>query len=128
MYGADGYNQWKSLGICSIMFISSLIISLNESIPRFSSEDACQKALTYDMHMEPEFYDNALNRGKAYRLKNYMSAFRNMAYGRRKRLAYYQGGASLLTLKKIRERSRIPNPPIMSSVILVIGRPIRSSH
>ena len=53
------------------------------------------------MHMELEFDDNALNsRGKAYRLKNYMNAFKKHGIWEKKRLAYYQGSASLLTLKK----------------------------
>ena len=74
-YGADGYNQWKSLGFNYAYFQPNYFF--NESVPDSRLEDACQKALTYDMHMELEFDDNALNsRGKAYRLKNYMSAFK----------------------------------------------------
>lgn len=46
-----------------------------------------------DMHLELEFDDNALeSRGKAGRLRDYMSAFRRNGVWSDKRLAYYQGG------------------------------------
>lgn len=119
-YGADGYNQWKSLGFNYAYFQPNYFF--NESVPDSRLEDACQKALTYDMHMELEFDDNALNsRGKAYRLKNYMSAFKKHGIWEKKRLAYYQGSASLLTLKN-QGTQPIPNS-IMSSVILSSAAP-----
>ena len=51
------------------------------------------------MQLELEFDDNALNsRGMAYRLRNYMSAFRRHGVWSDKRLAYYQGTQSLRML------------------------------
>lgn len=74
------------------------------------------------MHMELEFDDNALNsRGKAYRLKNYMSAFKKHGIWEKKRLAYYQGSASLLALKN-QGTQPIPSS-IMSSVSLSSAAP-----
>ena len=124
-YGADGYNQWKSLGFNYAYFQPNYFF--NESVPDSRLEDACQKALTYDMHMELEFDDNALNsRGKAYRLKNYMSAFKKHGIWEKKRLAYYQGSASLLTLKK--SGNAADTQLYHEFCNFVISRPIRSSH
>lgn len=79
------------------------------------------------MHMELEFDDNALNsRGKAYRLKNYMSAFKKHGIWEKKRLAYYQGSASLLALKK--SGNAADTQLYHEFCKFVISRPIRSSH
>ncbi len=124
-YGADGYNQWKRLGFKYAYLQPNYFF--NESIPDSRLKDACQKALTYDMHMELEFDDNALNsRGKAYRLRNYMAAFKEYGIWEKKRLAYYQGGASLLALKN--SGNPIDTQLYHEFCQFVISRPIRNSH
>ena len=105
-YGADGYNQWKSLGFNYAYFQPNYFF--NESVPDSRLEDACQKALTYDMHMELEFDDNALNsRGKAYRLKNY-ECIQKHGIWEKNALPIIREVHPLLTLKKSGERSRYP--------------------
>ena len=124
-YGADGYNQWKSFGFNYAYFQPNYFF--NESVPDSRLEDACRKALDYDMHMELEFDDNALSsRGKAYRLKNYMNAFKQYGIWEKKRLAYYQGSASLLALKNSGNTADIQLYHEFCE--FVISRPIRDSH
>lgn len=124
-YGADGYNQWSSLGFNYAYFQPNYFF--NESVPDSRLKDACQKALDNNMHMELEFDDNALSsRGKAYRLKNYMNAFKDYGIWEKKRLAYYQGSASLLALKKSGDSA--DTKLYHEFCQFVISRPIRLSH
>lgn len=124
-YGADGYNQWKSLGFNFAYFQPNYFF--NESVPDSRLEDACEKALAYDMNMELEFDDNALSsRGKAYRLKNYMQAFKKHGIWEKKRLAYYQGSASLLALKN--SGNTADTELYHEFCKFVISRPLRDSH
>ena len=72
----------------------------SESVPESRLDEACRMAEEADMHLELEFDDNALeSRGKAGRLRDYMSAFRRNGVWSDKTLAYYQGGHSPRTLK-----------------------------
>lgn len=97
-YGADGYDQWKSFGFDYAYFQPNYFFSDTPVANRL--QDACQKALTNGMNMEIEFDDDALSsRGKANRLTNYMNVFKEYGIWEKKRLAYYQGSQSLLTLK-----------------------------
>ncbi len=124
-YGADGYNQWQSLGFNYAYFQPNYFF--NESVPDSRLEDACRKAIDNNMHMELEFDDNALSsRGKAYRLRNYMKTFKEQGIWEKKRLAYYQGSASLLALKN----SGNPTDTQLYHEFcnFVINRPIRISH
>lgn len=124
-YSADGYNQWKSLGFNYAYFQPNYFF--NESVPDSRLEDACRKALACDMHMELEFDDNALSsRGKAYRLKNYMNAFKEYGIWEKKRLAYYQGSSSLLVLKN--SGNKADTELYHEFCKFVISRPIRNSH
>jgi hypothetical protein len=97
-YGAAGYNQWKSYGFNYAYLQPNYFFST--TIIESRLKDACNLALSYNMDMELEFDDNALaSRGKADRLRSYMSAFKQYGIWEKKRLAYYQGSSSLLTLK-----------------------------
>lgn len=124
-YNAVGYNQWESLGFNYAYFQPNYFFK--ESTPDSRLDDACSKALAYDMHMELEFDDNALNRkGKGYRLKNYMNAFKKYGIWKKKRLAYYQGGSALLALKN--SKDSVDTQLYHEFCQFVISRPIRKSH
>lgn len=97
-YGADGYNQWDSFGFNYAYFQPNYFFS--DQTPLSRLEDACSKALQYNMNMELEFDDDALeSRGRAYKLRDYMQVFKDRGIWEKKRLAYYQGSNSLLVLK-----------------------------
>ncbi|KAA6351755.1 hypothetical protein EZS27_000880 [termite gut metagenome] len=124
-YGADGYNQWNSLGFNYAYLQPNYFF--NESVPDSRLRDACQQALDNNMNMELEFDDNALaSRGKSYRLRNYMDVFKEYRIWEKKRLAYYQGGASLLALKN--SGNTADTQLYHEFCTFVISRPIRSSH
>jgi hypothetical protein len=124
-YGADGYNQWHSLGFNYAYFQPNYFF--NEATPDSRLNDACQKALDNNINMEIEFDDNALDsRGKAYRLRNYMSVFKEYGIWEKKRLAYYQGGAALSSLKNATNTADTQLYHEFCS--FVISRPIRSSN
>lgn len=124
-YGADGYNQWKSFGFNYAYFQPNYFF--NESVPESRLQDACQKALDYDMHMELEFDDNALSsRGRAYRLRNYMRIFKQYGIWEKKRLAYYQGSASMLALKN--SGNAADRKLYHDFCEFVISRPLRNSN
>ena len=97
-FNAAGARQWKSYGFHYAYLQPNYFFS--ESVPESRLDEACREAAEADMQLELEFDDNALNsRGKAYRLRNYMSAFRRNGVWSDRCLAYYQGGQSLRTLK-----------------------------
>lgn len=124
-FGADGYNQWKSFGFDYTYFQPNYFF--NEATPQSRLEDACNKAMQYDMNMEIEFDDDALeSRGKAYKLKDYMRIFKEKGIWEKKRLAYYQGSYSLLVLKN---SSNAADKQLYHDFCkFVISRPIRASH
>lgn len=97
-FRADGYDRWKSYGFHTAYLQPNYFF--NASVPVSRLDEACADALANGMQMELEFDDNALaSRGMAYRLRDYMEAFRRHGIWATKRLAYYQGGSSLRALK-----------------------------
>lgn len=97
-FNAAGAQQWKSYGFHYAYLQPNYFFS--ESVPESRLDEACRMADEAEMQLELEFDDNALNsRGMAYRLRDYMSAFRRNGVWAGKRLAYYQGGQSLRMLK-----------------------------
>lgn len=97
-FNAAGARQWKSYGFHYAYLQPNYFFS--ESVPLSRLDEACKMAEEADMQLELEFDDNALNsRGMAYRLRDYMSAFRRNGVWADKRLAYYQGSQSLRMLK-----------------------------
>ena len=130
-YGADGYNQWKSFGFNYAYFQPNYFWFNRKGeyaqTPEERLDDACSKALQYDMHVELEFDDDALaSRGYGYRLQNYMNKFKEYGFWKEKRMAYYQGNNSLLTLKN---SSNAADQALFHEFCqFVISRPIRDSH
>ena len=130
-YGADGYNQWKSFGFNYAYFQPNYFWFNRKGeyaqTPEERLDDACTKALNNDMHVELEFDDDALNsRGYGYRLQNYMAKFKEYGFWEKKRMAYYQGNNSLLTLKN--SGNTIDQDLYHEFCQFVISRPIRDSH
>ncbi len=97
-YTADGYSQWSRWGFDRAYLQPNYFF--NEDIPVSRLDEACGMARTAGMDMEMEFDDNALaSRGRAYRLRNYMDAFRRNSIWEDCRLAYYQHNNTVHTLK-----------------------------
>ena len=124
-FGASGARQWKSYGFHCAYLQPNYFFS--ESVPESRLDEACRMAEEADMHLELEFDDNALeSRGKAGRLRDYMSAFRRNGVWSDKRLAYYQGGQSLRTLKY--SAAAADRELYHAFCSFVVSRPIRTSR
>lgn len=97
-YNAAGYTQWKSYGFDYAFLQPNYFF--NDATPLSQLESACQMAATANMAMEMEFDDNALSRnGRAYKLRNYMDAFRRYKVWNDRPLAYYQGNNTVHSLR-----------------------------
>ncbi|MDE5608108.1 MAG: DUF4855 domain-containing protein [Muribaculaceae bacterium] len=97
-FNANGYAKWKSYGFDYAFLQPNYFF--NEATPISQLEQACQMAASANMAMEMEFDDNALARnGRAYKLRNYMDAFRRYKVWNDRPLAYYQGNNTVYTLR-----------------------------
>lgn len=97
-YTADGYSQWATWGFDYAYLQPNYFFS--DDVPLSRLNEACSMGRTAGMGMEMEFDDNALaSRGKAYRLRNYMDAFKANKVWDNQRLAYYQHNNTVHTLK-----------------------------
>lgn len=97
-FNADGYGQWKVWGFDYAYLQPNYFF--NDATPISRLTEACSMASSAKMGMEMEFDDNALaSNGRAYKLRNYMEAFRNAGIWDNSRLAYYQGNNTVYTLK-----------------------------
>lgn len=97
-YNAAGYAKWKTYGFDYAFLQPNYFF--NDATPLSQLESACQMAATANMAMEMEFDDNALSRnGRAYKLINYMDAFRRYKVWDERPLAYYQGNNTVHSLR-----------------------------
>jgi len=96
-FNASGYSEWKSYGFNYAYYQPNYFF--NEKVPISRLEAACNAAKTYDLGLEMEF-DERLFTGFAYRLSDYMSAFKKYGVWDSKRIAYYQGGYTFYNLSK----------------------------
>lgn len=96
-FKSDGYDQWKKLGFNYAYLQPNYFF--NDKTPLSQLNEACQLAKDYNMDMEMEFDERALQ-GWGYRLTNYMKAFKDNDIWRTRRLAYYQGDLALYQLYK----------------------------
>lgn len=97
-FNANGYGRWKSYGFDYAFLQPNYFF--NDATPISQLEQACQMASTANMAMEMEFDDNALaSNGRAYKLRDYMDAFRRYGVWNERPLAYYQGNNTVYSLK-----------------------------
>lgn len=97
-FNADGYSKWSSYGFDYAFLQPNYFF--NDATPLSQLEQACQNATKANMAMEMEFDDNALARnGRAYKLRNYMDAFRRYQVDATRPLAYYQGNNTVHSLR-----------------------------
>lgn len=124
-YGADGYSQWQNFGFNNAYLQPNYFF--DSSLPYSRLTDACQKAIKYNMDMELEFDNNALNsNGKAYRLVDYLDAYKQYGIWVNKSLAYYQGSAALFALKNSTDAN---DQDLYHKLCeFIISRPIRLSQ
>lgn len=124
-YNADGYNLWKSYGFHQAYLQPNYFF--NEKVPQSRLEAACKMAEKAGMNLELEFDDNALHaRGMGYRLQNYMQAFRKNGVWANNRIAYYQGGSSLRSLKY--SSDEVDRKLYHEFCEFVVSRPIREAQ
>lgn len=124
-FNAEGRTQWKSFGFDYSYYQPNYFFS--NDVPDSRLDAACKEALEYDMHMEIEFdHDALVSGGKDYKLRNYMKAFKDYGIWEKKRLAYYQGEASLLALKG--SGNVEDNKLFHEFCQFVISRPIRDAE
>lgn len=105
-FTAAGYDQWKKWGFDYAFYQPNYFFKAdNESSDTLSGrlDEACEQGLKAGMGMEMEFDDNALasfgTNCRAYKLRNYMKAFRRHKVWDNCRLAYYQGNNTVHSLK-----------------------------
>lgn len=97
-FNADGYSQWKKYGFDYAFLQPNYFF--NDATPISQLEQACKNATNANMAMEMEFDDNALARnGRAYKLRNYMDAFRRHNVDGTRPIAYYQGNNTVHSLR-----------------------------
>jgi len=96
-YLAAGYSEWKSYGFNYAYYQPNYFF--NDKIPIERLERACESGKAHNMDMEMEFDDRVFT-GWAYRLNDYMAAFKKYGVWSTKRLAYYQGGYTLYRMSK----------------------------
>lgn len=123
-FNAAGYAQWKTFGFHNAYLQPNYFF--NASLPVSRLDEACALAEKYDMQMELEFDENALAaRGMAYRLRDYLEAFRRHGIWADRRLAYYQGSSALQSLK---ESSDAADRALYHEFCrFVVTRPLRSA-
>lgn len=98
-HGSDGAFQWRQLTFDFAYYQPNYFF--NETRPVSFLTKACEDAILYDMDMEIEFDDRALDRyGWGYRLENYMQAFKDYGVWKNRRIAYYQGDRTVYELSK----------------------------
>ena len=100
-YSAQGYADWKKWGFDYAFLQPNYFF--NDATPMTRLDEACNQGLRAGMGMEMEFDDNVLaNRGdacRAYKLRDYMHAFRSYSIWNNQRIAYYQGNNTVHSLK-----------------------------
>lgn len=124
-YRAAGYADWRSYGFNFAYLQPNYFF--NKDVPYERLNSACAEAELAGMDMELEFDDNALVRyGRGYKLRDYMKAFKEHGVWKNRRLAYYQGGWSVRSLKNSSDPQ--DNQLYHDFCDFVISRPIRDKH
>ena len=96
-FRSGGFNEWKQLGFNYAYLQPNYFF--NDKIPYSRLDEACSLAKEYSLDMEMEFDDRVFS-GWAYRLYDYMKAFRDNGCWQTKRLAYYQECLTVYKLYK----------------------------
>lgn len=97
-FRAEGFNRWKMYGFNRAYLQPNYFFS--EDVPYSRLTEACDLALEYGMGMEVEFDGNAqAGYGRGYRLRDYMTVFKDKGVWEKCRLAYYQGAWAVRWLK-----------------------------
>ncbi len=122
-FNATGYSLWKKYGF-NIAYLQPNYF-FNESVPRSRLNEACDLASRSGMDMELEFDENALaSNGRAYRLRDYMDAFKSKGVWASLRLAYYQGSWAVHLLKNSSDKR--DQELYNDFCTFVVERPIRN--
>jgi len=96
-HGSDGAFQWKQLTFNFAYYQPNYFF--NDQTPHSFLVKACEDAIRYNMDMEIEFDDRALDKyGWGYRLEDYIEAFEEYGIWEKKRIAYYQGDKTIYEL------------------------------
>lgn len=99
-FKSSGFDKWKSYKFHNAYLQPNYFF--NESVPVTRLDEAFADADKYDMGMEMEFDGNvlsSLNSKKAYRLRDYMSAFKRHDVWQKRRIAYYQCNTTVRDLQ-----------------------------
>lgn len=125
--GAEGHNYWETLGFSHAYYQPNHFFNTNQSYA--SLEETCETAKREDLDMELEFDYRVLASNTEHdiyypRMKDYMKAFKDHQIWNTKRLAYYEGGGNLLSLKN--SSNQADQDLFHEFCQFVITRPIRS--
>lgn len=100
-WNAPGNFDWKSFKFDFAWLQPNHFF--NNKVDDSRIDQACQKAVEFEMGMEMEFDDRALyraNENKRFRLERYIESFENNNVFKNSAIAYYQGGDSFFKLAK----------------------------
>lgn len=125
--GAEGHDRWETLGFSSAYYQPNYFFNIDQTYPVL--EATCETAKTENLDMEFEFDYRVMEANPEHdtyypRMQDYMKAFKEHQIWSNKRLAYYEGGGNLLSLKN--SASSIDVELYHQFCDFVITRPIRS--
>lgn len=130
-YEADGYANWKNYGFTyAFMQPNTAWLSDTDYAAKAQTQmmRAIQDVLANDMGLEVEFDANVLVSYKnyAYRLRDYMTAFKDYGAWAKSPLAYYQGSWAVRQLAK--SSAEADQELYQEFCDWMVTRPIRDSH
>lgn len=126
-HGAEGHNRWETYGFTEAYYQPNYFFQKEQTYAVL--EESCRTAIREDLDMEFEFDYRVLASNPEHdiyypRMKDYMKAFKNHKIWDEKRLAYYEGGGNLLSLKN---SQHVKDQELYHEFCqFVITRPIRS--
>ena len=131
-FEADGWSNWKSYGFTyAFMQPNTAWLSDDDYAAKAQIQmmTAINDVLANDMGLEVEFDGNVLQswgRGRAGRLRDYMTAFKDYGAWEKSRLVYYQGSWAV---KWLRDSKNDEDQTLYHEFCdWMITRPIRDSH
>lgn len=125
--GAEGHNRWESYGFSYTYYQPNYFFNTDQSYAVL--EETCEVAKRYNMDMEFEFDYRVMASNPEHdlyypRMLAYMKAFKDHKIWETKRLAYYEGGGNLLSLKN--SSNEADRELYHELCQFIISRPIRS--
>lgn len=123
-FNSDGYSEWRNLGFNVPYYQPNYFF--NESIPYSRLQEACDRGHKFQMNMEIEFDERALNdNGWGYRLMDYLDVYEKNGFFDSLKVAYYQGGDAFYKLSQSEKQDDFA---LYQRIVQLITRRAQKSH